>query len=362
VNNVKHYQKLIYNIIFFTHIFVCTSFTARSPHRPHDPLEPKIAVSWHGRKKLKKWILRDSHIEPYPMFEVFNKEFFEQHMLPNDEIVYRNMKNYSVHSEKLSKQIEGFVQELKKGKRKFTNFVLLQDKNFNYRKLCGLIVVRFKKDPFVLKLFMESPKTFIDTHNKGLEPIVVFNMGAGANRHLTGLTRIENLLIVKKRIAKSPKWSKIIDTPRKWFWLPKKAEYIDIEGTNIGNHKMVKTSLPATYAIIADAIESDKRISLLDKKYRKTTMELCNYLELWIDPHIDNFMPEKGTAKIVIVDTEHFPSFVGLKEPVTFSGYLSWYTYLATKCLKSMFFRTKKERREAQTIPHKMALRHKISS
>ena len=91
-------------------------------------------------------------------------------------------------------------------------------------------------------------------------------------------------------------------------------------------------------------------------------MELCNYLDLWIDPHIDNFMPEKGTDKIVIVDTEHFPSFVGLKEPVTFSGYLSWYTYLATKCLKSMFFRTKKERRQAQLIPHRMALNYKISS
>ena len=95
-------------MILLAGIFVTPCFAARSVHRPQDPLEPKIAVSWHGRKNTKKWVLRDSHIEPYPMFEIFNKEFLQSHMLPVQEIVYRNMTNYCIHSSKLSKQVEGF--------------------------------------------------------------------------------------------------------------------------------------------------------------------------------------------------------------------------------------------------------------
>jgi hypothetical protein len=56
-------------------------------------------------------------------------------------------------------------------------------------------------------------------------------------------------------------------------------------------------------------------------------------------------MIEKNSGKIIIVDTEHFPSFVGLKEEITFNNYTEWYLYLAGKCFKNEFLLTKKERR-----------------
>lgn len=68
-------------------------------------------------------------------------------------------------------------------------------------------------------------------------------------------------------------------------------------------------------------------------------------------------MIEKGTKKLVIVDTEHFPTVVGFrKRPPKCKNYTSWYLQLSSKCGKETFFRTKKERRAAQTVPNEMQL------
>ena len=53
---------------------------------------------------------------------------------------------------------------------------------------------------------------------------------------------------------------------------------------------------------------------------------------------------------IVIIDAEHFPTMVGLKETRVFMGYTSWYTYLIGKCAHDMLFSTKKERYDAQKV------------
>jgi hypothetical protein len=67
-------------------------------------------------------------------------------------------------------------------------------------------------------------------------------------------------------------------------------------------------------------------------------------------------MIENNTNKIVIIDTEHFPTTVGIKEKVYFNNYFEWFSFLAGKCAKDWFFRSKKDRYLAQHIPHPQAL------
>ena len=269
-------------------------------------------------------------------------------MLPKGTISFRNKPSESVQGKVLTDLVEELLVEVQKKKKKFKHFTVLRKVNFNTKLRCGLLILKFKDHPFVLKLFIENPKTFVNPYAKGFEPMCFFVMAGGINRHLTGFTRIKNLGQVRKKIQTHDHWSKIIDFPRKWFWLPNNSRWIEITGHNIGNKKKLTTKLPSVYGIIADAIKADKTFSLFNKNEKKVGMELCNYLEHAIDPHIDNFMREKATNKIIMVDTEHFPSVVGLKQKNEFHNYISWYTFLALKCSKDGFFRTKRERKEAQ--------------
>lgn len=85
-----------------------------------------------------------------------------------------------------------------------------------------------------------------------------------------------------------------------------------------------------------------------NKENRKFALNFSYKLENRLDPHIDNFMIEKDTGKIVIIDTEHFPSMVGLKEVTHFKSYAQWYMKLAAKGVRDSFFRHKKLRRDHQ--------------
>ena len=131
---------------------------------------------------------------------------------------------------------------------------------------------------------------------------------------------------------------------------------MEIKGTNIGATKEQTIQIPGTYCVIADAIEAERNLSLLSSADKKMALDLCNYLDIWIDPHMKNFMIEKGTHKFVIVDTEHFPSFVGLREKINFDNYFNWYLYLANKCWRNAFMQTKRERRNPQKPCRQMSV------
>ena len=327
---------------------------ARSPHRRKDPLLPELTARWSTGKKT--YSIADSHIEEYPIFKVFSKKYFYGTMLPNEPIPFRNEPEKSVEGKVLHKLIDELFIEIRKKKRKFKHFKVLQKKNFNRRKKCGLIVLKFKEYPFVLKLFMETPKTFVNPHCKGMDNVFFFSMGGGVNRHIAGLTRVKNLHSISKRIADDPEWSQIINTPRKWHWVPQDNYWMHVTGKNIGTHtKPISIELPGVFCVVADAIEG-KKCSIINKKHSKMAMNLCNYLDASIDPHIDNFIIEEKTNKIVIIDTEHFPTLVGLKEKVHFNGYVQWYFYLAGKCGRDWFARDKRARRLAQTQKNELAL------
>jgi hypothetical protein len=249
--------------------------------------------------------------------------------------------------------IEGLLKEVRRQKKQYTHFEILKDSNFNHKQRCGLLIVKFKDYPFVLKLFMETPQSFIDPYCKGFENQFFFYMSGGMNRHIAGLTRIRNLELVKKQIDNHPRWQGKIKTPRKWHWLPKNHRWMKINGHNIGEKKEISTLMPSVYAIIADVIDTTEDAPLLSaQKKSELVMDLCMDLHLFVDPHADNFVikyqKEIDEYHISIVDTEHFPSIVGLQEEPFFTNHLEWYLYLGAKYFQDAFLQTKNDRRTAQ--------------
>jgi len=326
----------------FSFLFNTLELVSRSVHRLNYGEIPLLIARWE-KNPVASYLLRSSFLKKEPLFKLFDKDFFYSHLLP-DKISYRSDKTKFVDKAKLSAQLEVLIKEINQKKETFSHFSIIRDSNFNKKREAGLIILKFKDYPFVVKLFMETPKSFVRPYAKGFEPRFFFIMGS-VNRHLMGFTRIKNVENIRNKIATSKQWSKKIETPRKWHWVPKNAQNIKLIGKNIGNTKQIETTIPGTYAIIADAIElKDKCFSIFNRKARKMCMKLCNYLDVAIDPHIDNFLQEKHTNKIVIVDTEHFPTLVGFKGKLKFKGYFSWYIRLSKKCVGDLFFRHKRKR------------------
>jgi len=321
--------------------------TNRSRLRPYEPI-PRISTYW-DEPSARRYSLTDSHLEEGPLFKTFNKDFFYQHILPTGPIAWRHQSQL-VPGQLLSLKIERFVAELKDKKRKFADMVLLKDTDFNYRNFCGCIIVRFKEYPFVVKLFVENPKSFVHPFSKGFEPCCFFVMGGGIMRHLTGFTRIQNLEDIRKLVSQDPYWSQIIDTPRKWFWLPQQPRWFVVEGEHIGNKAHLTTRLPSVYAIVADEIKIKKKVSLLNAEQSHRCMKFCQFTQYRIDPHICNFRVERSTGKLVLIDTENFRALVGLKARFAVDSYFDWYMHLTAKCAKDKFFRTKYDRKMAQQM------------
>lgn len=345
---------------------------SRSPLRAKDKLLPSITVNWANKPHGKPYHITDSHIEEYPIFTIFNKQRFDANRLPRTVIPYHNNPTQSVRGDTLSTLCQELVNEVFQKKKRFKNFTIIQKKNFSRRHKCGLLVVKFKDYPFVVKLFIEDPKTFINYWWKGFEPVFFWNMGRGAGRHLSGLTRIDNKKNIQDRLAINPfnhttiEMQRIempcIEMPRKWFWTPKNNRYIQIDGKNIGNGKTLSTQLPSVYAIVADAIDTTNETSLSAEQSKQLSLQLCNHLDLIVDPHATNFVfkecPHTKKLTITIIDTEYFPIMVGLKEKKKFQTYEEWYLFLAGKCFKDTFCRTKDERKLSYLEPNELAFHY----
>ena len=338
-------QKFIFYVIISNFIALC----GRSPLRSQDPLMPEIITCWPGERKT--FHLREYCLEQHAIFSKFDREYFMGHLLPDEPIPYRLTPDKHVEGSRLKKQIEELLVELQSKKKSYAHFKVLKDSDFNARTVSGLIILKFKEYPFVLKLFIKTPETFVKPLSEGMIPRFFFRMGGGINRHLSGFTRIKNLEEIRNKIDEDDQWSKLIDTPRKWFWLPKDPRWIEVRSKNIGNAGELKTELPAVYGIVADFIENDKSFSLFNPEDREVALKFANYIGNRVDAHVDNLMVEKSTGIIVLIDTEHFPTMVGLKEPLEYDDYVTWYRKLSTKCFKDMFLRTKKDRRDLQANP-----------
>ncbi|MGC2310676.1 MAG: hypothetical protein WA432_03590 [Candidatus Babeliaceae bacterium] len=321
-------------------------YTKRSIHRPQYISMKRIQVSWEDDPD-SMYELVDNHFEEYALFHKFDADFFQEHLLPTDTISYRYESDKHIEGTVLSELIESFVKELTNlsARRKtFKHFIILKMSDFNFRTASGIIVVKFKNYPFVVKLFMENPQSFVKPDSKGFEQYCFFIMGGGINRYLAGFTRIKNLEGVREYVKNDPYWSTFVDFPRKWFWEPNNNRFFRLTGININGKPSQSIVLPSIYAIVCDEIIMDRPFSLFKKTDRKRAIELSYFLNLRIDPHINNFMIEKDTKKIVIIDTEHFPSIVGVRKPITFKSYFSWYRQMAWRFTREKYGKLKKTR------------------
>jgi hypothetical protein len=338
-------KKILHSIAVSVSVF---GAYGRSIHRPIDPYVPVITTRWNA-SDLQSYSLRDSHLLEYTLFEKFDPDHFFSLLLPQKLIPFRRDPTCMVSGKHLMDLLEELVtdlQTLRSKKNTFKNFIVLKQRDFNPVDHSGNIILKFKDYPFVVKIFMETPETFVNPFSKGIEPSCFFIMGS-ANRYLSGFLRIKNLYAIREHLAASPYWSERVDLPRKWFWQPKDNRWFELKGENFAG-KTRSMMLPSLYAIVSDFIEGDRTFTIFDGKNRHEARRLCHFLGSQIDPHIDNFIYEKSTGKIVIIDTEHFPTMVGLDKPLEFSSYLSLYCQLSWKCFKDKFCRSKVERRRIQ--------------
>jgi hypothetical protein len=350
----------ILSILFFYICLIQQSLIhgTRSVHRPKELWMPRIEVDWVG-ESTKKNILIASHIESVQMLKKFDREFLLSRLLPEGKIEHRNNKEVTTDGSELDSLINKLLLEIDERVKEYTDFSILKNQDFNRKLRCGLIVLKFKKYPFVLKLFIERPESFVKPYTKGAQPYFFYFMGGGINRHLMGFTRIKNLETIRKQIKEDPVWSEIIDTPRKWFWLPKEPKYLELRAYNLNTIDEQIIQIPAIYGLVADLIISNKELTIRSKTSRELGIKLSRVVGNRIDPHMGNFMLEDSSLdsngqkieKIILIDTEHFPSLVGLKKPLEFDGYLSWYLQLIGKFTQEKFLRTKQYRKQFQINP-----------
>lgn len=369
-NYAQYIRRKIFlkkRLLFLLAIMQCSSILmGRSVHRTPNPTIPYITVTASNQdyaeisvkvrskknKKLKKQIssekiktnkIQNKYLRLKTLKKPFENSNFKKHMLPNGYIKFRKT-DASVHSDTLKEQNETLLQEILDGEKTFTHFTILKDCDFNYPSLSGLIILKYKDFPFVLKLFIEHPHTFVEPFNKGFHASGLFVLN-GNMRHLSGFTRIHNLEAAKKALSKDPEYRYYLDFPRKWYWIPDSQPYLTIDWHDQHHHHHETIKLPGIYGIVCDFIEADKKIQQQEiHTLRQISIDVGNYLHNILDSHVDNFVPEKNSNKIVIIDTEHFPTMVGLDKEMSSNGYIQWYIELGCKYIKTAFLRTKRER------------------
>lgn len=338
-------------ILLITLLFLAPVETTltRSPYRSPDPSFFMLTVRWEG--DTREFHIRDPHLGNGPNFSTFDQEHFTAHLLPNGPIHFRYDQSKTVTGKHLSALLEQVVQEIMSGKTEFEHFIPLKMRDFRRRKSAGFVVLKAKQFPFVAKISIENPKSFVFPYKKGFEPSCFFIIGEGSNRHICGFTRIKNLEAIQQKITHDDTWKSQVTFPRKWFWIPHKVRWMEFIGSGIRGNRYTK--VPSIYAVIADVIEAEREMGITNKQDRTLCLALSEYLDYRIDAHIKNFLVEKGTHKIALIDTEHFPTLVGLKEKPHITGYTSWYGTLAKKYVHEKFACSKTERINRQLNPPK---------
>lgn len=328
--------------IYFLFLFlVLTVECYRSPFRKEDPLMPRL-ISRSQQHPEKQFVYRDWSYYRSPIFTTFSENYLFTHMVQENSLTDRVTTKLLLSHKAANAMLEEVIAEVYEEKNIYTHFSLLQDKNFNYKKKCGLLVLKFNDYPFVVKLFMEHPNTILNPFVKGFENRVFHFMGHGTNRHTAGATRISNLERLHE-ILQDKEYQVVL--PRKWFWLPCDPKWIEIIGHNIVPNEIISVIIPGTYVIIADELKVNQQYRPVSTpESNEIIMKFCNDVHLIIDPHEDNFIiqkDDKETVIISIVDTEHFPTLVGIPEDTTFVNHLEWYFSLAWKAFVDLFTTSK---------------------
>lgn len=311
------------------------------------PSNRTIAETWYARKTDNKTRIKSVHTlkNPYlrinPIQKGFDQDFFKKHYIPSNEMLQFHDQSGSVSTNILEEKAQDLIAEIKAGQSIFTDFTILKDRDFNYKQLCGLLVVKYKDYPFVLKLSIEHPHTIVKPYGKSFEAKFVFIIG-GNIRHLTNFTRISNLENIKKIVMFNPYYLKNINFPRKWYWQPKNNYNLEITWNQSIYRDKELFIIPSIYAVISDYIDIDT--SYPQTELNKIAMKIATDTDFLIDPHAGNVVVEKDSTQYTLLDTENFRLMTGLDHTLNSKKYISWFFELSANCLKTYAGRSKKER------------------
>lgn len=339
---------------FFIMAILYTSLEGRNPRRPKDKTTPTITIEASNPSIAKTWIspkikrkVRElkTHVLHNPFLRLkplkgFDHKIFKKHYLPQrTRINYRN-DNGSIRTCELDTLANGLVEELKAGQKKFTHFKVLKDRDFSYKSLSGLLVLKFKDYPFVLKLSLEHPHTMAKPYEKSFEAACIFFIG-GNVRHLSNFTRIPNLEYIKKVLSYNPYYIENLSFPRKWFWQPKNNYDLKITWEKSPYHDEEIITMPSIYGIISDYIETEDWPS---KDLANISMRVAGDVGFALDPHTGNFVREKGKNKYSLIDTEDFRIMGGLDHTLKSKNYIGWLMEMTGRGVQIYGGRTKQDR------------------
>lgn len=328
-------------IVCLTFLSISFLSKGRYAHRPKKSDRPYVIIWQDATKKYK---LDDSHLRNIPL-QTFDKNYFFANLIPST-IQFRYEPEKSVQGSVIKHMIEDLLKEIKSINHKtqvsFNHFNILKKLDFNFVTKTGFLVLKFKDYPFVLKLFIENAKTISHPLSKGFQERGLFIMG-GCLRHFGGFTRVKNAQITLEKLKNSD-WETRVTLPRKWFWIPEEASWINMNLVNLDEQE--KTfQIPGIYGILCDAIDLDDHARPEDAE----CLALSTFLEYTIDPHVINFLKEKNSGKIAIIDTEHFPTLIGATEKINpAKTYSSWYFEMTKHYLSNNFFYLKDSRIKRQ--------------
>lgn len=316
--------------------------THRSPLRKPSQQTPMIVVS--DSTSPHSYARSCNHYKKDPIFTVFDYQFFIEHLTPATGVADIH-GNHMIDQATLNNILHEILSALKAPNSPLPHCTIMHDRNFNYTTQCGLIILKLHDYPLVIKLFKETPESFVSPFSKGFEPTTFFLMSGGSNRHIAGLTRIPNRLRLLAQIEKSEQWKDRVIIPRKWYWTPQPIEWLRIDGYHLDAKTTLHTEIPATYAVIADYVAAEQTTSLDLKMQKNLIMDLCTLCSLHLDPHMKNFVistkPDSEIPIIAIIDTEDHACMTGLTEPVTYTTHIEWYAVLTRKFLKDLLFNVK---------------------
>jgi len=298
---------------------------------------PRIQVGWQGQRCA--YTLKDNHLRAWPLFKLFDQHALQKYLLPQ-QVSYRYDQECTVETSVLVDLLQMLICQVQQGRRELDNFTILCDKSFNKKIQTGTLVLHFNDYPFVVKLFIENPYSFIHPLFKGLDEYILFLIGGGVTRHMMGFTRLANMQYIREQLSSNSYWSEKADVPRKWLWVPEGIQQLEIVGINCGQTEPQHILVPSIYCIIVDAIDSQKLLncfSVLEHE-RRLIMDLFNYLDMRIDPNFDNFMVEKETNKIIIIDTEHWPTLIGLTYKPHINNYFAYGFFLVKHFFKNVIY------------------------
>lgn len=347
---MTYYKYIIALVSAFTFFHkICVS---RSIFRPQHSMNATITVFTNDPEQASKWNintkklssqLTSKYLKLKPLQEKFDYQYLKNHQLP--PTITPHATKQPIQTAGLKECIHNIITTLQQGKTTLHNATIIQKRDFNFTTQSGLLVVKPHNYPVIVKLFIEHPCTFTDPFSKSFEASCMFTLG-GSLRHLCGFTRIPNLHRVKAELAKHPHYKNKIKFPQKWFYIPDNTYWLNITWHNPYKEKTTDISMPAIYCIIADYIEIDQHAQQTHHRYlRNVSMDVVNFLQFAIDPHNGNFVFEKNNPNdLFIIDTEHFPTVIGLEHGMRAKNYMSWYIEMSANFVKEVLFTSKKER------------------